>query len=106
MGYYPYWCIVCNDVEDNGWHDKKGKWIHDKFDLKEVKNVLSIDIDLWKNDYEGFEKDGEVYTYSICYKCSKKFKYERDKLNGSCLKMYTKRKVNGEWIQEEYEHIK
>lgn len=103
MGYCPYFCIVCNDIEDNGWFNSKGKWIHDKFDLQEVKTLFKLDIDL-KDD--GFEKDWIVYTYSICLRCSRKFRYEQEKLNGSCLKMHTKRKVNGKWIYTEYKHIK
>ncbi len=95
MGYCPYYCIVCKDVEDNGWY-KRGEWIHEKFDLNEVKNVLKVDCNL---DKGYFIEKGIVYTYSICTRCSHKFRYEKDKLNGSCLKMYTKKKLNGKWVK-------
>lgn len=107
MGYCPYFCIVCEDIEDNGWFTYKDESTYIKFIYEfgknEVKTLFKLNIDL-TND--GFEKNEIVYTYSICLKCSRKFRYKKDKLNGSCLKMHTKRKIDGKWIQDKYEHIK
>lgn len=97
MGYCPYLCIVCKNVKDNGWWNKK----HDcqqyfMVDMNNVNALFNLNIDLHKLIYPQYSST--PITYALCFHCYRKYRYTTEKLHGKYLKMYTKKKVNGKWI--------
>lgn len=87
MCYCPYLCIVCKDIKDNGWGDMK-------VNLKKI------------NDLSNYSCCGEIVTPSLCDHCYRVYRYKNEKTNGVCLKMYSKKNVNGVWTKLNYTKIK
>ena len=59
MGYCPYVCIFCRDVEDNGWNGCC-------FDAEKAADLTGDDIE----DFEGYDKCD--YTLDVCDDCLRK----------------------------------
>jgi hypothetical protein len=104
MGYCPYLCIVCYNVEDNGWWNyKHGCQYSDLVNLDKIKAMFNLNIDLNTLIYDG---RSTPTTYALCPKCYMKYRYKKEKSEGVCLKLYSKKKINGKWTEIEYDKIK
>ena len=103
MGYCPYMCIVCENIEDNGWgYNCKNfksyqKFLDNRNLLIDVKTILNLNIDLSVLIYD--DNSSTPYTFSVCPHCYRKYRYTKEYQNGICLKLYSKKKVNGNWIK-------
>lgn len=73
MGYNPYKCVVCGDVEDNGWNHKQHcqMIIYQNFSKCVVKNLSKS----WCDDYG--------WNYDVCNKCFHNLGYSTDEDYGS-----------------------
>lgn len=100
MGYCPYECVVCGDIEDNGWTDKNLKEYYKRVNLDELNCFmkLSIGISVLKESDGYTDENGEVITFSLCKRCYIKFIHIKAMSEGTCLKMYRRRKLNGKYI--------
>ena len=105
MGYCPYMCIVCENVEDNGWWNKKhDSQYSDLVDLEDVKKIFNLSIDLNILTYPDY--CSTPTTKAICPHCYSVYRYTKEKSQGICLKLYSKKKVNGQWVKLDYKKIK
>jgi hypothetical protein len=101
MGYCPYLCIVCENIKDNGWWNNKHNSLYsDLVDLNDVKLIFNLNIDLTTLIYGNYCSNPT--TYALCPKCYHKYRYKKEKSQGICLKLYSKRKINGKWIKLNY----
>ena len=108
MGYCPYMCIVCENIEDNGWgyncKNFKSKSYQEFFLynndylLNDVKTILNLNIDLSVLIYDTSTSSTPI-TFSVCPNCYRKYRYTKEYQNGICLKLYSRKKVNGNWIK-------
>ncbi len=104
MCYCPYLCIVCEDVKDNGWWNHKYNCQYSNLvNLYDVKLIFNLRINLAMLMYDNYSSIPT--TYALCPKCYRKYKYEKEKSRGICLKLYSKRKFNGKWIRLNYTKI-
>lgn len=104
MGYCPYLCIVCDSIEDNGWLSKFHYQYSDLVSMEDVKLTFGLNIDLNTLIYSDY--CSTPTTYALCAKCYRKYRYEKEKSQGICLKLYSKKKVDGKWTKLEYTKIK
>ena len=108
MGYCPYMCIVCENIKDNGWECKNftsyQKFIDNRRNsLNDVKKTLNLNVNLSVLLYDN---RSTPTTFTVCPCCYRKYRYTKEKQNKICLKLYSKKKVNGKWIKLDYTKIK
>ena len=105
MGYCPYLCIVCENIEDNGWWNNKHDCQYSNLvNLNDVKIMFNLHIDLTTLIYGNY--NSTPTTYALCSKCYRKYRYKKEKSQGICLKLYSKIKINGKWTNLNYIKIK
>lgn len=105
MGYCPYECIRCKDIKDNGWWNyKKSSQYSDLVNLSDVIKFFNIEYDLKTLQYPDY--CSTPITQALCKHCFRVYRYEKEKSLGICLKMYSKKKVNGKWVKMNYAKIK
>lgn len=68
MGYNPYMCIVCEEVEDNGWFGSYGLYSYYDDRCRDISERLGIN----------FERMHDDVTYDVCHKCWRKGKPVKD----------------------------
>jgi hypothetical protein len=105
MCYSPYLCIICENVEDNGWLNNKHKCQYSELvNLQDVKIMFNLNIELTTLIYDKY--CSTPTTYSLCKKCYRKYRYKKEKSQGICLKLYSKIKINGKWSNLNFNKIK
>lgn len=69
MGYNPYICIVCGNIEDNGWFDPCNYPYYsfsDRCDIVKARGIKCMDTD--DDIFDG----RHCITYDVCNKCFNK----------------------------------
>lgn len=66
--------------------------------------MFKLNIDLDKLEYPNY--CSTPITNALCPHCYHVYRYEKEKSQKICLKLYSKKKVNKRWIKLDYDIIK